>query len=647
MSALSRTFALLLALPSLRAEAAISGLTLSSSHTNPPVGTAVTWTAGVTASNGPVEYQLEMAIGATGAWERVRSFTASTTFVWVPVDQQTTRWRVTAREVNTPGVMASTDRSITTASRSSAQLATLATLGAGGTHPLVAHYSAPASACGAGWILRAEHRPLGSTGAWDHTSYKPCAAGRSTNHLVAGLLPSTTYEVRYSKRLGNNVVTGSTTTQVTTGLPPAELPVGAPSAASGSSDDLIFGLLIPDSDGGVWVNDTSAPPFVVPMATNLDGEIVWYYPGYAADPTGVATGLTPENTVLLLADDGLYPQQILREVDLAGNVVREVHIDAVNEELEALGYGPDAMLAFDHEAVRFSPIVAGGETFVKLSEPREVDDQWLLGDAIAALDAGLHVTWVWDTFDHLPTDRGPTGGAPAVCGQGSPGCPPIKGYPTLIDWTHGNAIAPAPDGDLLFSMRNQDWVAHIDGVTGEVEWLLGGTAAANTAAAALAWPQGSAPPFLHARTASGALAPQTFAFDHQHGVNYEDSEHITLFDNGNTRCNNGLVGGCVSRGQVWRIDEVAMTATRELNTALPAFSPALGMAQQLTDGGHHFTVGALFSTDPAGVNWPYSLHVEVDTGGAVSWDQEIGGSSYRTYRLPDLYTPSLWDRTSL
>jgi hypothetical protein len=66
----------------------------------------------------------------------------------------------------------------------------------------------------------------------------------------------------------------------------------------------------------------------------------------------------------------------------------------------------------------------------------------VLGDALVDLDTNLQPVWVWNSFDHLDVNR----------------------HPYLFpDWTHSNAIAySADDGNLLLSIRHQNWVIKID-----------------------------------------------------------------------------------------------------------------------------------------------------------------------------------------
>ena len=44
----------------------------------------------------------------------------------------------------------------------------------------------------------------------------------------------------------------------------------------------------------------------------------------------------------------------------------------------------------------------------------------------------------------------------------------------MINWTHGNALDLARDGNLLLSFRNLSEVAKVNTVTGAVMWRMGG-----------------------------------------------------------------------------------------------------------------------------------------------------------------------------
>jgi hypothetical protein len=88
------------------------------------------------------------------------------------------------------------------------------------------------------------------------------------------------------------------------------------------------------------------------VATDLQGRIVWYF-----DPrnSGLLTSnpftvSTPRRggTILRFGADryavpnklGLLPKNVLREIDLAGDTVRETNLDAANAQLKAMGHEP-------------------------------------------------------------------------------------------------------------------------------------------------------------------------------------------------------------------------------------------------------------------------------------------------------------------
>jgi hypothetical protein len=667
---------------------------------NPFVGHPITLTADATSTtNAEVEFRFEVALAGT-PYEVVRPYSAATDFEWIPMREGTFVWRVTARERgDTAEVPVVVSRTI--GGRGGGQIVTPAFSSYGVVHPMVALASiGPAvSGCTTGMSMRIEHRRLGTT-PWEVSDYVPCESNKGTHFFVAGMRSSSTYQVRYTRRMAN----GSTSSgQVMTyGTPPTmvDLPLGAYSGSPvGTAHDTVFGLAIYDPDGvpmeaGAPSNE---PMRTIPMAHDLFGVPIWYYPGFEADPTVVATNLTPDDTVLMLASGDAVDgspgrvQQVVREVTLAGNVVREVPIRPIADQLAAFGVDPSRILGFDHDAVRWTSIAEGGRTWVKVAywEPFEAGSalenlytagpgaqaayvpDGLLGEILVALDEDLQVVWHWSSLAELPQDRPPTGSVPEVCLQGIPGCPAVPEDLVLIDWTHGNAIAPAPNGDVLYSMRSQDWVVRLDTTAAPadpaIQWVLGGNPQDNAAATGLTWPKG-VPAFLfmledtqpaNPSNPPTPLAPTSWGFDHQHGANYESPTTITLFDNGNNRCG-GAGAPCSSRGQTWQINETNMTAARMWNVSTGELSVALGMAQRLSDGSHHFTVGQLMSVldedglPPApgyeGPTYLYnrSLHMTFPSASSVfpSYTLELPTSgNYRTYRLSSMYAASLLDRT--
>ncbi|HXT36670.1 MAG TPA: aryl-sulfate sulfotransferase, partial [Chloroflexota bacterium] len=111
-------------------------------------------------------------------------------------------------------------------------------------------------------------------------------------------------------------------------------------------------------------------------------------------------------------------------------------------------------------------------------------------------------------------------------------------------------------------------------------------------------------------------------FSKQHNANYVSPTVLTVFDDGNVRCNEGKVKGCQSRGQVYKLDEQHHTATLLLNVTLGQFWQALGSAQKLPNGNYSFTGG--FSSP--------SRETEVTLKGTKVFELDTAIAEYRSYQ---------------
>src|SRR5262249_45277546 len=147
--------------------------------------------------------------------------------------------------------------------------------------------------------------------------------------------------------------------------------------------------------------------------------------------------------------------------DLAGTTLRETNVNALNAQLAARGQGPIANIS--HDAQR----LPDGKTVILAQPVRTVSingtPRQYTRDMVIVLDEDFQITCTWDGFDYLDVNRGP-----------------IHEDTTRdpVDWTHANSVNWSPsDGNLVVSMRNQDWVIKIDyaGGTGDghVVWRLG------------------------------------------------------------------------------------------------------------------------------------------------------------------------------
>jgi hypothetical protein len=316
-------------------------------------------------------------------------------------------------------------------------------------------------------------------------------------------------------------------------------------------------------------------------------------------------------SLVLIVDDEPEPTaQIVREFDLVGMTVRETNAAVVSEQLVAQGKRP--ITGFHHEARplpdgKLLVLAAVEQLLTDVQGPGPVD---VIGDMIVVLDRDLEVVWAWDAFDHLDTSR--VAILAEKCRGVSAGCPAFHLAPEANDWLHSNSVQLTPDGNLLLSIRHQDWVIKIDysnGVgSGNVIWRLGKDGDF--------WLDSTDPnPW----------------FSHQHDAEFEfgDNQTIILFDNGNTR--RGFDSNAHSRGQIIQLDEQNRIAHLRLNADLEAYSAALGSAQKLPNGNYEFDLGFL-PDRTASV-------AEVDSSGKVVSTYRSKEVKYRVFRMPNLYEP--------
>ena len=115
--------------------------------------------------------------------------------------------------------------------------------------------------------------------------------GESTNFIVAGMLPNTTYLMRSVLNDG----TASSSLTFTTGSLPADLtfPTITDPQAPGTGADPTQNMVLHSQVG-------AATGTVSVYATNLAGDVDWYYDPVANNFPGYATTVVPGGSVLLL-----------------------------------------------------------------------------------------------------------------------------------------------------------------------------------------------------------------------------------------------------------------------------------------------------------------------------------------------------------
>src|SRR5579883_241845 len=587
------------------------------------VGTPITWT--VTASDpNPGLLNYRFAVSAGGPSTTISDYTQANTFTWTPsVREGLYQMQVTVRNNSTQQTQAVTVPFLITSRVTGTQPVVSST-----AHPLVALFSAPA--CPAGSAMRVRFMLVGNNFS-DVTSLRPCTPNFSMNMYVGGMRPNSNYQMRSEIISGTGATFGSWI-PFTTGSPGIVIPSVSLPVPATTSDDLTDHVLLLDF---LSFNSTQN---ATPAAFDLQGNLLWYY-NTASLPlqTGfLMTRPIAGGTFLVFSNgansaNSVIQQQLLQEIDLAGNVLRQTNASRVSEQLAAMGLQSSCTVGgqvcaggfFHHYAIRLS----NGHTLVlmdieKIEPPGTQPNNTpggtgvldVIGDLVVELDQNFQVVWYWNAFDHLDVTR------PAVLNEtcGTPatgGCGPLfLTTSTANDWLHTNALDVRSDGALIISIRHQDWVIKVDynngtNPSGNLLWKLGnqGNFGINSTDP---WPW----------------------FSHQHDAGFESNGVFTVFDNGNTRVaqNPGITEN--SRGMVLNVDETNMVATPVLSQSLGVYSFALGSAQLLRNGNYHFLAGIL---QPG----PTSNSYELSPSGTTGFEFVGSYAAYRSFRMPNLYTP--------
>jgi arylsulfate sulfotransferase len=555
------------------------------------VGSPGTWTATASDLGTSPVYQFSVT-PAGGASQMVQDFSTSNTFAWASMQEGNYTIQVTAKA----SYSATTSETGTTTYTGDSRITGNSAVINSTSNPLVALYSAPPSA---GSSMYVQFSPDVADPSWQNTASQTIVPGESTNFLVSGLQPNTTYLMRDVVDNGTpsaslTFTTGSLPTNLT--FPNFSVQQG-PTSATDSTDNMIFHAGINPAPGNVDL-----------LATDLSGNIDWYY-----DPTvnsfyGYGVNLVPGGTIYMLGGTsigGAGGYDTLRQIDLLGDLLRETNINAVNAQLANMidpitGETYDPIFNFSHDALT----LPNGDTAVIAGTKRVIDingtPTTYTSDDVIVLDQNFQVKWVWDALDWLDPTRLPTDG------EGP------------SDFTHANSISWSPaNGNLLVSLRAQDWVLEINYDNGAGDGNI-------------VWRLGAGGSF----TLTNNPSDSSLWFSHQHDVQFINDNTITVFDDGNTR--HMTDPNADSRGQEYVLNEQKMTATLVVNADLGNYSSALGAAQVLSNGNLDFTSG--FLAGPAGQS------IEVSPDGTINYVQQQSGIEYRSYFMSNLYEGDNFDQ---
>jgi hypothetical protein len=271
------------------------------------------------------------------------------------------------------------------------------------------------------------------------------ADGGGVNILVAGMRASTMYHMQAVVHLpgGQQLVDADHT--FTTGALPANLvpTITIPQAAGAGAAP---GVEVLD----MYNLNTNQ---LLTVVTDLAGNVIWYYP---LNPGEVPYPIKPlPNGHMLVVVAGNIGE--IREIDLAGNVLYRLSIADVDKGLTAIG-ASFLVANFHHDILK----LPNGHLIILVNFTQTFTDQpgfsTVTGDALIDWDPQAQLpVWTWSAFNHIPLTHDPV---------------------SNTDWSHANAVIYSPDdGNLILSMRNQNWIVKInyqDGAgDGKILWHLG------------------------------------------------------------------------------------------------------------------------------------------------------------------------------
>jgi len=436
--------------------------------------------------------------------------------------------------------------------------------------------------------------------------------GGPVSLLVAGMRAFTTYHMRAVVNFPDGTqYLDSDQTFTTGGLPPERLPqltVTEPTPGLSPNPGIELLDLI-----GAPTNQVEA------AAVDLQGNLIWYYDfdntgGAFPDPIKPLPNGNMKITIVPSGSSDVNPSSVVREIDLAGNIISELTLPQLNNALVAAGSSIVA-LGFHHDFA----LLPNGHTIYIVSQQEDFTDlpglpgtTTVTGDSLVDVDPNGNVTWTWSTFDHFDINYHP------------------YGFP---DWTHSNAVIySGTDGNLLLSSRNVSWITKIDyrngQGTGDILWRLGPNGDF-TLKGSLIVPNPGPSDWFYNQHFPVFLSTVTAGFF-----------RLGVWDNGNTRPdpNTGLPCGtpgaalCYSRGVMFRISEAARTAWITFDDKLPLYAACCGNIEILGNSDVEMgagLAGQVLEVTPSGSQTVWQLNFE-------------NQFAYRAFRIPSLYPGVQW-----
>jgi arylsulfate sulfotransferase len=455
---------------------------------------------------------------------------------------------------------------------------------------------------------------------WTQSTDTP---GGAVSIFVAGMKATTTYHMRAAVNFSNGINANDADHTFTTKAVPANMKLNVTTTTTTGTTP---------QPGLELLNPLGGNPSGI-LVTDLSGNILWTYADPGNQLLNIINGvnLLPNGDLLMAIGPLGLPSPTtaiineIREVNLAGDTVREISIQDLNTELASATCAECkvTLASFHHDilALPNGHWLVLGNTQMALSSTTtpsltNLPPATVLGDVIVDLDQNMQPVWAWNEFNHLDPNR----------------------HPLLFpDWTHTNAILYSKDdGNLLVSVRNQNWIIKVKYADGAGD-------------GSILWRLGEGGEF----TLQGGTDPTDWQYA-QHGPtifspNTSGIFSLGVMDNGNDRifaagvtCGSPGAPPCLyTTVPIWQINESAKTATLIFHQILPAnlYSNFAGNAEQLANGNVEYDV-ANTSANPFASD---VFEVTEQTNPQTIWTMHVSGTYlYRAFRIPSLYPGVQW-----
>ncbi|MGB7234008.1 MAG: aryl-sulfate sulfotransferase [Candidatus Acidiferrum sp.] len=456
---------------------------------------------------------------------------------------------------------------------------------------------------------------------------------------VAGMTQSTPYHMRGVLQFGDGSSFNDSDFTFTTGaLTTGTVPNITTATTAGMTPQPGVEVLDLINEG--------ASTLLTTLVADLNGNVLWAYNPGTSVPAGSSAQpikLLPNGHFLITwtvsSSLGEAASSVLQEVDLGSNVIWSMTSAQLNTALAAatcaecnvtilgthhdiaiLPNGHFVTLANTQQTV--SGIVVNGDVLIDLGDMDNVGG-----------DNPNHTpqpVWVWNEFNHLDINRRP------------------YMYP---DWTHTNAVIYSKtDGNLIISIRHQNWLVKIDynngAGAGDILWKMGAVLPGDTGADVADFA------LLNADGTPDTTATDWFFA--QHGPSFTTTNTsgnfgLVLFDNGDDRGAAVVAGGtcgvagqpaCFSTVPVFTIDETAKTATFVIHPTTPDYSFFGGNAEVLANGNVEYDecASTFLPAENASV-----FEVTQNPTPQTVWEMKVAGQyAYRAMRIPSLYPGVQW-----